>query len=142
MGVFKFSPGHCSVAADCGCAIGCLTCPTLTPRTLTISWSNIFSGGGSALMAYVSGCLWTTACVGPSSNIVYTLNLSTSPPVLTYAIYSVGTCPGGTPAATCSAVPYNAGTSTCTPFSQSFTVTNVGCPNAFAGGYRAYTITP
>lgn len=133
---FKFSPGHCSPTCNCGanCA-SCPSCPGVNLcKNLSVSWTNVLAGGGSAGLADLGGCTWDSGCV--TSTMRIGLDMSGATPVLTLSIYP-GTCPGGTP--TVCTIP--ADTVRCSPLAVGWTITNANCPAAYSRGFRTFTVT-
>lgn len=77
----------------CGSSAVCLLCPSWIPRNLTISWTNLAVGNGSALLTYLGGCRWESGCDASSSaQVKIFLDGSGGTPKLTIDAYSGAAC--------------------------------------------------
>lgn len=125
-----------------GGSTNCSPCD-IPNEDLTISWTNIITGDGSATMTYTPGpSLWRTGCVDeelmfqlqcaggfelraiffiegecPTGTESYCSNLRTAPLVLTLESY------------------------TCTPFNATFSVSGTDCPTLFGDGNIQFFIS-
>jgi len=115
----------------------CAPCP-IPLADLTLSWTNLLTGPGSATM-FVSAApnVWTTACV-PSGFDSYRFAMSCFEGniELAYEFFSNTTC-AGTQSSGCD---FAASSYSCSPFSITFTVT-LACDGLYSGGYQTFTIT-
>lgn len=125
-------------AGGCQCVsgpVGCPSCPSFTLRNLSVSWTNVQTGGGSSGMTWVSGCLWDTFCT--PSNLRIQFDMSAATPVLTVYRYSGAGC--ATLLGSCSFTTPDI--SACSPLQFSWGVTNANCPGLYSGGYSRFTVT-
>ena len=110
---------------------------------LTISWTNLITGDGSATMMYTSGpSLWTTGCV--DEGLIFQLNCTGGGFELRAIFFIEGECPSGT-RSYCSnlqAAPLTLTLEsyTCTPFSATFTLSGTDCPTLFGDGNTIFFI--
>jgi hypothetical protein len=126
---------------------GTLPCsPCAIPTTnLTVSWTNILSGSGSDTMVYTGGLtpIWQTGCSGAGGANIFKLTCNTGSIELRAFYFTSGSCPTGA-SAFCSNLLSSPQqlvmSSTCSPFSLTFTLTN--CLDLSASGYTSITITP
>jgi len=61
---------------------------------LTLSWTNVLSGNGTATMVYDGASAWQTACV---VQMRFRLNCSAGGATFTATSFTGGPCPTGTP---------------------------------------------
>jgi hypothetical protein len=110
---------------------------------LTITWSNILTGSGSATMTFGAGSLWQTGCV--DSGLQFILSCDSGSIELRAAFFVSGSCPTGL-SNYCSNLRSNRLSLTlidhaCSPFSLTFIVTDVGCPEVYDEGNMQFMIT-
>jgi len=119
----------------------CFPCAIPT-QNLTISWTNLISGPGSATLTYTSlPDVWKTGCVDGQ---IYELLCSDGTIELAITYFISGFCPTGQ-SQFCSNLrvyPFALvlASYTCSPFSVTYTV-SPGCPNVESPGYTSFTIT-
>jgi hypothetical protein len=119
--------------------------PCSLPRdTLTLSWTNIILGNGSAPMPFDSGSLtWVTGCV--DGGLQFRLACNSGQIELRAIFFSGSGCPDG-PSNYCSnlrAPPLGLvfSSHTCSPFSLTFDVTESGCNALYSAGNNQFVVT-
>lgn len=149
MGI-KFGGFGSNSGNGCGCCgpgvNACLPCG-IPAQNLTVSWTNILHGNGSATMVYNAGTLshQTASCV--DNNLLFRLSC-TGGTIELRGIYFTGGggCPGGTQDYCSNQRPDSRrlvlASSTCTPFSLTFTVPGgAGCPALSGDGNTQFVVT-
>ena len=126
--------------------VGSITCAPcdIPTEDLTISWTNLLSGNGSAPMNYATGLnAWTTECV--DSGLQFRLSCTAGEIELRVFFFVTGFCPTGQSdfcssrrSAPLALVPSGY---TCSPFSLTFAVTEAGCPTIYEIGNTQFVIT-
>ena len=127
--------------------VPCSPCP-IPEQDLTISWTNLISGPGSATLTYSAfPSIWKTkgplgdGCV---NGMIYELLCSEGQLELVITYFISGSCPTGQSNSCSNLEVYPFGlvlsSHTCSPFSLTFTVAP-GCPEVEAPGFTSYTIT-
>ncbi len=147
-----------ALGASCDCTCGptfkkCGTGPgcDIPANNLTISWTNIITGNGSAALVYnAMGGVWRSGCTGGGTNqLVFQLGCNAGVPELRAFYPITGACVGGVFTGFtnfCSNVAGGAGTLTQTSltcgagYTQVFTVTL--CASLSASGYTSFTVSP
>jgi hypothetical protein len=110
---------------------------------LTITWTNVFSGTGSATMMYSPGPQWQIGCV--DDDLIFSLSCNAGSIELRATFFLGGSCPTGT-SNYCSNLRSNPlsltlSDHTCSPFSLTFTVTEAGCPSIYGDGNTQLVVT-
>jgi hypothetical protein len=124
-----------------GGTTACSPC-SIPNEDLTITWTNILTGNGSATMTYTPG-QWETGCV--DSGILFRLACNGGSIELRAIFFLSGFCPTGS-TNYCSNLRTSPLTLTlashlCSPFSLTFTVSEVGCPEVYDEGNTQFIIT-
>jgi hypothetical protein len=127
-----------------GVGVVCEPC-TIPAEDLTISWTNLIGGNGSATLTYSSmpGSSWSTGCV--DEGIFFTLACTDGGIELRATFFVSGVCPTGE-TSYCSnlrAEPLALILSsyTCSPFSLTFAVGAAACPTLYSFGNTQCLIT-
>jgi hypothetical protein len=125
-----------------GGVTGCLPC-NIPNENLTISWTNLLTGDGSATMTFGGGPSWATGCC--DNGLMFTLGCNSGSIELRAIFFVSGTCPTGS-SNYCSNL--RAGplsltleSHSCSPFSLTLALTEAGCPELFDEGNTQFTIT-
>ena len=126
-------------------AVGIICDPcTIPARDLTISWTNLLDGNGSAAMMYTSGpSQWNTGCV--DNGIMFHLACTDGSIELQAIFFTSGICPTGE-TNYCSNLRQEPlvltfSSYTCSPFSITFTVGEDACPTIYSFGNTEFVIT-
>jgi hypothetical protein len=111
---------------------------------LTVSWTNVILGDGSATLHYTSGpSLWKSDCV--DGGVIFQLQCTGTSIEFRGIFFIEGECPTGT-ASYCSNVriaplKLTLVSTTCTPFSATFSVDGTNCPTLFGDGNTTFVIS-
>ncbi len=128
-----------------GGGVVCLPCDIPT-STLTVSWTNLLAGDGSAPMTHSTGPdAWTATCV--DDGLIFKLGCNSGNIVLKVTFFVSGSCPTGQ-ANFCSngtgvtdPLLLTLTSYTCSPFSLTFSCTEAGCPAVYGAGNTQFIIT-
>jgi hypothetical protein len=121
----------------------CSPCPIPT-ADLTVSWTNVLHGNGSATLVYSGGLTWDTiGC--DDNNLQFHLACSAGAIELQVFFFVSGPCPTGV-TQYCSNLriaPLSLSMTnyTCSPFSLTFTVSEADCEQLFSNGDMKFTVT-
>ena len=120
----------------------CMPC-TIPNEDLTITWTNILTGNGSATMTFGGGPSWLTGCV--DNGLQFLLQCNSGQIELRAIFFVSGTCPTGSQNY-CSNLRTNPLAltlvdHTCSPFSLTFTLTEAQCPELSGEGNMLFMIT-
>jgi hypothetical protein len=113
-------------------------------ENLTISWTNLLTGNGSATMTYISGpSPWETSCV--DGGFEFQLGCNSGTIELRANFFTSGGCPEGT-SNFCSnlrnsPLALTPSDHTCSPFSLTYTVGESACPALYSAGNTQFVIT-
>jgi len=121
---------------------GDLSCsPCDIPReNLTVEWTNIVTGDGSATMSYggAGPDSWASECTG---GLLYILSCNAGSIYFRVVYFVAGGCPTGTrEECSTSAGGLVADTITCSPLSLQYTLTDVSCPILYSSGFTSFTV--
>lgn len=119
----------------------CMPC-NIPRRSLTVSWANPQSGGGSATLTFDGVNQWGNGCLGSPS---FRLACQGGSIVFTATIFTAGACPDG-PSQSCSSSTDAPNRMTlvvqhCSPFLLTYQATASTCPFLVDRGYHQFTIT-
>jgi hypothetical protein len=111
-------------------------------QNLTVSWTNVFTGPGSATLTYTpSPDTWLSGCVDEQ---IYQILCSDGQIQFTVSFFTSGECPTGQGNYCSNLRAYPFGLTltsyTCSPFSLTFDV-DPNCPAVEGPGYASFTIT-
>jgi hypothetical protein len=123
-----------------GVSTSCSPC-SIPDEDLTISWVNILSGDGSAVLTY-SAPNWMTICV--DDGIKFQLSCTSGSIELRAIFYTGADCTGSSNyCSNLRAAPLTLTLSnyTCSPFSLTFTIGEDGCNELYSVGNTTFTIT-
>jgi hypothetical protein len=120
----------------------CSPC-TIPNEDLTITWTNILTGNGSATMRFGGGPSWVTGCV--DSGVQFALGCTAGLIELRSMFFVSGSCPTGS-SNYCSNLRGNPLTltlasHTCSPFTMTFMLSEAGCPELYDEGNTQFVIT-
>ena len=125
---------------------GGISCePCIIPNEdLTVSWVNLLTGDGSAMMSYtLSPPAWIASCF--DGGLLFKLDCNGSNIELRIIFFVAGDCPTGESnfCTSLGAPPLALMLSsyTCSPFSMTFTVGEDECPAVYGAGTTQITIT-
>jgi hypothetical protein len=111
---------------------------------LTITWTNALTGGGVATLHYDTSTGWTTtSCV--DGGLLFHLGCGVGGIELRAIYFIDGSCPSGTQqyCSNLQVAPLTLTPSayTCSPFSLTFTIDELGCPALFGDGNTQFVVT-
>jgi hypothetical protein len=120
----------------------CTPC-NIPSEDLTITWTNILTGNGSATMTFGTGPTWQTGCV--DSGLQFLLSCENGSIELRAIFFVSGSCPTGS-TNYCSNLRTSPLTLTltsyiCSPIILTFAVSEVGCPEVYEEGNTQFIIT-
>ncbi|APW59211.1 hypothetical protein [Paludisphaera borealis] len=121
--------------------VACSPC-AVPRRNLTVSWTNVLTSGGSALMTFNGSNQWQSGC---ANQLVLTLACQGGSLVFSATYFPTGGCPNGASqsCATSAAGPYGLAVvqQVCNPFLLSYSASASTCPFLATQGFRQFTIT-
>ena len=126
-----------------GTGTTCEPC-TIPNEDLTLSWTNLLSGNGSTSLTYnPSGPIWESGCA--DEGLMFLLQCTSGSTELRAIYFTSGECPSGD-TNYCSNLrsegqSLTLASSTCSPFSLTFTVTESGCPALYGDGNTQFILT-
>jgi hypothetical protein len=127
-----------------GGTVTCLPCG-IPASSLTISWTNILTGNGSASMTFSDSPTntWSTGCC--DNGLEFELFCTGGTVELRAIYFTSGSCPTGT-TSFCSnqhssPAQLTLSAHTCSPFSMTFTCSSSGCPALFSAGNTQFVVT-
>jgi PEGA domain len=139
----KNQPGCpcCGNAGNCFAA-SCVPC-NIPKADLTIAWTNVLTGNGSATLKFDGVATWASGCV--DNGLQFKLVCGGGGIELRAYFFIDGICPTGQ-----SGYCTNVGgpnlslvlsSSTCSPFSLTFQCTELGCPSIYAAGNTQFVVS-
>jgi hypothetical protein len=122
-------------------ALACYPCD-VPRRNLTLSWTNVLSGGGSTPLVFDGSGRWRSAC---TNQIAFTLACQSGVLVFTASYFPDGDCPDGE-AGTCSSggsgpPGLTVVQAVCDPLVLSYAPTSSACPYLVSRGYTKFVVT-
>jgi hypothetical protein len=152
-GVFMGGLGTLGCGTGCGCApdaccLGVCSPCAIPEKDLTISWVNPLAGNGSDMLVYGGAGTWTTGCsggAGGGNQLIFSLSCTGGQTDFRATYFVTGSCPTGQSnycgSLRASGFKLNLGTSTCSPYSVQYTLSNTSCPAISASGFTSFTIS-
>ncbi len=122
----------------------CSPC-SIPEENLTVSWTNLIGGNGSATMTYSStpSNNWKTGCC--DGGLYFELLCTAGTIELRAYFFTSGSCPTGTTEycsnLESSPLELTLSSHTCTPFSLTFSVSGSDCPTLYGDGNTQFTVT-